>query len=43
MDEFKESIEKNDINELYETYLKLNSLLEELEKNIKQLPPKEEL
>ena len=43
MDEFKENIEKCDIFELYEVYLKLESLIEELNKNIKQLPPKEEL
>lgn len=43
MDEFRESVEKSDVFELYEVYLKLESLIEELNKNIKQLPPKEEL
>ena len=43
MDEFKKSVDKSDIFELYNVYLKIESLLEELEKNIKQLPQKEEL
>ena len=43
MDEFKEDLEKVDILDLYEAYLKIESLIEELNKNIKQLPPKEEL
>lgn len=43
MDEFKESLNNEDVKVLYETYLKLVSILEELYKNIKELPPKEEL
>lgn len=43
MDELKENLKNIDIEELYNTYLTLTTLIEELNKNIKQLPPKEEL
>ena len=43
MEELKKSLHQTDLEELYNTYLTLISLLDELNKNIKQLPPKEVL
>lgn len=43
MEELSKNIKKEDVKDLYETYLKIKSLIEELQKNIKELPPKEEL
>lgn len=43
MDELRKSLEKDNLEELYEVYLKLESLIQELNGNIKELPPKEEL
>lgn len=36
-------MEKENIKDLFETYQKIENLINELNKNIKELPPKEEL
>lgn len=43
MDEFKKSLNDIEVGDIYDTYLKLVTLLDDLNKNIKELPPKEEL
>lgn len=43
MEELKKNLENEELTSLYDTYLKLVSLLESLDKSIKNLPPKEEL
>lgn len=43
MEDFKKSLDNVELKEVYDVYLKLIALLDELNKNIKQLPPKEEL
>ena len=43
MDELKQSLNNAELEDLYNTYVTLTSLIEELKNNIKQLPPKEEL
>lgn len=41
MEEKKLNLEKDDIKELYKSYMEIVSLIEILEKNIKELPAKE--
>lgn len=43
MEEFNKNIKKENIEEIYDTYLKIKSLISELEKSKKDLPPKEEI
>lgn len=43
MEEFSKSIDKEGLEDLYNTYMQLVSLIEELNNSIKELPPKEEL
>lgn len=43
MEKLKEQLKKESIENLYETYKKIEKLINDLNSNIKQLPPKEEL
>lgn len=43
MEEFVKNIKKEKIKDIYDMYLKVKSVIEELNKNKKELPPKEEL
>lgn len=43
MEEFVLNLKKENVKDLYDTYMKIMSLIEELDKNKKELPPKEEL
>ena len=43
MDNLKEEVKQEDLKNLYETYVKLLSTIEELNNNIKELPEKEEI
>lgn len=43
MEEFVLNLKKENVKDLYDTYMKIMSLIEELNKNKKELPPKEEL
>ena len=43
MDNLKEEIKNEDLQDLYETYSKLLATIEELNNNIRELPEKEEI
>lgn len=43
MEELVLNLKKENVRDLYDTYMKIMSLIEELDKNKKELPPKEEL
>ena len=43
MDNLKEEIKNEDFKDLYETYSRLISIIEELNNNIRELPEKEEI
>ena len=43
MEELSKNIKKDNLKDLYETYLKLKSLVDELNSSKKDLPPKEEI
>lgn len=43
MEKFEENIEKNTLEELYNTYIEVVALIDKLEKSVKELPAKEEL
>lgn len=43
MEEFSKNLKKENIKDIFGMYLKIKSLIDELNKNKKELPPKEEL
>lgn len=43
MNNLEKNLKKESLEDLYKTYTEIISLISELEKNIKDLPPKEEL
>lgn len=43
MDKLQESLKKESIEDLFETYKNIENLINELNSSIKELPPKEEL
>lgn len=43
MEELVLNLKKENVKDLYDTYMKIMSLIEELKKNKRELPPKEEL
>lgn len=43
MNNLEKNLKKESLEDLYKTYTEIISLINELEKNIKDLPPKEEL
>lgn len=43
MEKLQGSLRKEDLKDLYDTYKRLDILINELNKCIKELPPKEEL
>lgn len=43
MDKLQESLKKESIEDLFETYKNIEKLINELNSSIKELPPKEEL
>lgn len=43
MEELKINLEKENVKDLYNTYIKILAVIEELNNSKKELPPKEEL
>lgn len=43
MEELSKNLEKEKLEDLYNTYIKIKILIDELNNNKKELPPKEEL
>ncbi len=43
MEELKLNLEKENVKDLYDTYIRILAVIEELNNSKKELPPKEEL